>query len=1424
MPNQSLFATLSRNTILPLLLGSLLLGPVWKTSAANPPAGGDVVFIDSAVEDSALLGVHLQPDAEVVLLRADEDAVAQMQRHLAGRHGLRAIRLISHATPGSLFLSGSLWDAKRVQFHAEAFRSMGQALKPDGDFLLYGCDLAANESGRELVQEIALLTGANVAASTNRTGAAALGGDWVLECQFGPVSAGPVLQAGYDYAGVLPAPIVGVDPTFNTVYVRPGGISNTWVFGPFNSSGNASVGIPDGPATVNHLTYFDSSPDILNRGKFQYTTDGTNWIDFPHGTFPGPTIAGKTYRFVDLTPGDTTTNDSCWTAWDYVLYGASTSTGQNIIVDNPPTDVFPIALDYWGSPATGEDMVGLSKTDTGNTSGGVYAIDTQSVASLFAISGTKLVRGTGALPAVGTGANVTLRYYDYYQTDNTGAPIAGQGITRAVTLTRRSNPSGFGSDLHVNTFQTNTQSNAQVAGLSDGSFVVVWRSTGQDGETTSSGGIYAQKYSAAGVASGSEFALSTAGNGVNESNPSVAALSGGRFVIVYQQANTDNDIIYRIVAANGTVGAETLAPSSATGAQTAPSVATLPNGNFAIAWIAPNGADTGDVWVRQFNGTTGAAVASSELVVNTTQANTQSLPTVAPLSNNNYAVSWRDSANSGDVLARVMGTTAAVSGEVVVINTATAQNNPRCAALTGGGFVVVYSDAGQTEGSLVDTSSQSNIYAQRYDNSGAAQGSRFLVNAGTTFNQTTPAIATLSGGGFIVSWQSNTDPDGTGGLFARRFTAAGTAVDSYDFQLNERRIDTQSASVLAGLASDSFATAWSDNTLDGTSNTGVGARVFTAAVIPPNLSINDVAIGEGNAGTTNFTFTVSLSAAAPTGGVTFDIATADGTATTATNDYVAKSLTSQTIPAGSNSYSFTVLVNGDTSIEPNETFFVNVTNVTNATVTDGQGQGTINNDDVATAPTVTTPTSASVTSFSATLGGNVTSDGGAAITARGVVFAKTAQNSNPQIGGANVTNQTATGTTGVFTVNAASLTPGTQYSFAAYATNSVGTTYTTPVSTFTTVALPNLSINDVSLSEGDSGTTSFNFTVSLSSAAPAGGVTFDIATANGTATSGGGDYTAQSLTSQTIPAGNNTYTFTVLVNGDASFEPNETFFVNVTNVTNAIVTDGQGSGTINNDDPAVADLSITKTDGVTTAIPGNSVTYTITVTNAGPDAATGVTVADTFPAILTATWTGVGAGGGTGPASGSGNISTSAVNLPAGGSFTFTAVAAISPAATGTLSNTATVAAPGSVNDPNAANNSATDTDTLTPQANLAITKTDGVTTATPGGSVTYTITASNAGPSNASGATVADTLPASLTATWTAVGAGGGTATASGSGNINDIVNLPAGGSVTYTVSATISPSATGTPPAASPTRRPATTAPPIPTPSHLRPTSPSP
>ena len=190
---------------------------------------------------------------------------------------------------------------------------------------------------------------------------------------------------------------------------------------------------------------------------------------------------------------------------------------------------------------------------------------------------------------------------------------------------------------------------------------------------------------------------------------------------------------------------------------------------------------------------------------------------------------------------------------------------------------------------------------------------------------------------------------------------------------------------------------------------------------------------------------------------------------------------------------------------------------------------------------------------------------------------------------------------------------------------------------------------------------------------------------------------------------------------------------------------------------------------------------TIAVKNAGPDNATGVAITDALPA-------GLGFVSAT-PLQGAYNSGTGQWNigtLPKNATTTLTIVATVTQS--GGLTNTATKTGEDQT-DPVTTNDSSSVDLGAVPKADLSITKTDGVTTAIPGGSVTYTIVASNAGPSGVTGAKVVDVLPPSLTATWTCVGAGGGTCGASsGAGNINDLVNLPVGASVTYTVSALVS------------------------------------
>ena len=172
----------------------------------------------------------------------------------------------------------------------------------------------------------------------------------------------------------------------------------------------------------------------------------------------------------------------------------------------------------------------------------------------------------------------------------------------------------------------------------------------------------------------------------------------------------------------------------------------------------------------------------------------------------------------------------------------------------------------------------------------------------------------------------------------------------------------------------------------------------------------------------------------------------------------------------------------------------------------------------------------------------------------------------------------------------------------------------------------------------------------------------------------------------------------------------------------------------------VADLRITNTNGVTSVVPGTATTYTITVTNLGPSTATNAVVTDLFPAVLTGvTWTCAAVGGAVcGSPAGSGNIAAT-VTVPVGGMLTFTATGLTSSAATGTLVNTVTAVPAAGTSDPNPA--SATDSDPITLQADLSVTKT-GPPTVALGGDITYTIHVANAGPSAATNVTISDPFP----------------------------------------------------------------------------------
>ncbi|MBW8684515.1 T9SS type B sorting domain-containing protein [Chitinophaga rhizophila] len=219
-----------------------------------------------------------------------------------------------------------------------------------------------------------------------------------------------------------------------------------------------------------------------------------------------------------------------------------------------------------------------------------------------------------------------------------------------------------------------------------------------------------------------------------------------------------------------------------------------------------------------------------------------------------------------------------------------------------------------------------------------------------------------------------------------------------------------------------------------------------------------------------------------------------------------------------------------------------------------------------------------------------------------------------------------------------------------------------------------------------------------------------------------------------------------------------------------------------------ADMSVVVNTGVTTYTPGETITYTITVTNNGPSDASSVNILDNAPSGTTIqSWTATTATPGVSlPATtGSGNINQTIPVIPANGVVTYTVVVSVPSGQTGTLTNTATVSSPVTDNVP--ANNSGSSTLTAAPKANLAVAKSTTATSFAPGEDVTYTFTVTNNGPSNAVNVVVSDNAPAGTTiSSWTAATTTG-TFTlpaTSGTGNINQtIASLPNGAVATYTV-----------------------------------------
>ena len=273
---------------------------------------------------------------------------------------------------------------------------------------------------------------------------------------------------------------------------------------------------------------------------------------------------------------------------------------------------------------------------------------------------------------------------------------------------------------------------------------------------------------------------------------------------------------------------------------------------------------------------------------------------------------------------------------------------------------------------------------------------------------------------------------------------------------------------------------------------------------------------------------------------------------------------------------------------------------------------------------------------------------------------------------------------------------------------------------------------------------------------------------------------------------NGNYSFTNLADG--TYTVTETVlpgYTSTSSTTRTVTITGGNSVTGVNFGLAIsADLSISKSVSPMVAFPGSQVIFTITATNPGLITIMDAAIVDAFdPNLLNPAWTVAYSSGASGPVSGAGNINV-LVTLPFGGTATFTVTATVSsniifPSVT----NTATLIPPAGVIVPDTSGliNSNFHNNNL---ADRAINKSVSPMVASPGSQVTFTLTATNLGPSSVTGAIITDTFdPNLLNPMWTISYMGGASGSFSGFGSINTTVNLPVGSTATFIVTATISP-----------------------------------
>jgi hypothetical protein len=427
----------------------------------------------------------------------------------------------------------------------------------------------------------------------------------------------------------------------------------------------------------------------------------------------------------------------------------------------------------------------------------------------------------------------------------------------------------IGAEFQVNTYTLYQQCNPSVARLSNGGFVVAWTSglstapeLSQDGNGY---GIFGQMYHANGTRDGNEFQVNTHTIGAQMAS-SITTLSTGKFVIVWQSDGQDGDgygIYGQMFNADGSKYSTEFQVNTYTADnQAGPSVAGLSDGKFVVVWQSDEGVSSWTDIYRQLYNDDGTKY-GTEFRVNTYTTNAQGAPSVAGLSDGKFVVTWRGNVQDGDefgIFGQMYYNIGGPYGNEFQVNTYTtrSQNWSSTASLNDGKFVVTWESLGQ-DGNFTG------IYGQMYYANDTRYGSEFQVNTYTTDYQMGPSVAGLSNGKFVVTWSSRGQVVGIDNVYGQMYYANGTCYGD-EFQVPTNITKSNGDPSITCLSDDEFVVVWSNNGIDG-SLYGVYGQIFsynfTSTSIPISSSSSPISsissLSSSVTNTSNTTFSSSYS-------------------------------------------------------------------------------------------------------------------------------------------------------------------------------------------------------------------------------------------------------------------------------------------------------------------------------------------------------------------------------------------------------------------------------------------------------------------------------------------------------------------------------------------------------------------------------------